>query len=55
VGSFKNLLFQNHWVSLPDLESIILGGKGFKFLQMKGISFLEGEVKAKELKFTEHF
>jgi hypothetical protein len=30
------------------LGIIILGGRGFKFLQMKGIAFLEGEVIAKE-------
>jgi hypothetical protein len=31
------------------------GGRGLNFLQMKGIALLEGEVIAKELKFTEHF
>jgi hypothetical protein len=30
------------------LEYIILGGKGFKFVQMKGIALLKGEVIAKE-------
>jgi hypothetical protein len=30
-------------------------GRGFKFLQMKRITLLEGEVIAKELKLTEHF
>jgi hypothetical protein len=31
-----------------DLAKIILGGRGFKFVQMKGNSFLQGEIIAKE-------
>jgi hypothetical protein len=47
VGSFKNLL-QNYWVNLPDLAQIILRGRGFKFVQTKGITLLQGEIIAKE-------
>jgi hypothetical protein len=37
------------------LAQIILGGKGFKFVQMKGIAPVQGEIIAKELKYTENF
>jgi hypothetical protein len=30
------------------LAEIILGGRGFKFVQMKGIALLKGEIIAKE-------
>jgi hypothetical protein len=48
LGSFDNLL-QNHWANFNQTwNKSFLGGRGFKFLQMKGIAFLEGEVIAKE-------
>jgi hypothetical protein len=31
-----------------DLAQIILGGRGFKFVQTKGITILQGEIIAKE-------
>jgi hypothetical protein len=36
------------------LAQIILGGRGFKFVQRKGIALLQGEIIAKE-KNTENF
>jgi hypothetical protein len=32
----------------PNLAQIIFGGRGFKFVQMKGIVSLQGEIIAKE-------
>jgi hypothetical protein len=40
---------------LPDLAQIIFGGRGFKFVQMKGIVFLQEEIIAKGYKYTENF
>jgi hypothetical protein len=37
------------------LAQIILGRRGFKFIQMKGIAPLQGDIIAKEEKYTEHF
>jgi hypothetical protein len=37
------------------LEQIILRLRGFKFVQAKGITILQGEMIAKELKYTEFF
>jgi hypothetical protein len=37
------------------LAQIILGERGFKFVQIKGITHLQGEVIAKECKCTENF
>ena len=45
VGSFKNLLLQNHRTRLGINHP---GGRGFKLLQMKGVALLEGEAIAKK-------
>jgi hypothetical protein len=37
------------------LAQIILGGRGFKVIQTKGIALLQGEIVAKESKYTENF
>jgi hypothetical protein len=37
------------------LAQIILGGGGFKIVQMKGITLLQGEIIAKEKNYTEIF
>jgi hypothetical protein len=37
------------------MAQIILGGRSFKFVQMKGITLPQGEIIAKELKCTEKF
>jgi hypothetical protein len=36
------------------LAQIILGGRGFKFVQMKGGVLLKGEIIAKEYKYTKN-
>jgi hypothetical protein len=41
VGSFKNILLKNHWAQ------IILGWRGFKFIQIKEIALLQGEIIVK--------
>jgi hypothetical protein len=46
VGSFKNL--QNHLANFNQMTQIILGRSGFKFVQMKGIVSMQGEIIAKE-------
>jgi hypothetical protein len=38
-----------------DLAQIILGGRGFKFIQTKGIALLQGEIIIKEKKCTLKF
>jgi hypothetical protein len=44
VMSFKNLI-QNHWANFKQTwAQIIVGGRGFKFVQMKGIAPLQGEI-----------
>jgi hypothetical protein len=49
MGSFKNPLLQNHWANFNhDLAQIIVWGRGFKVIQMKGIALLQVEVIAKE-------
>jgi hypothetical protein len=35
------------------LAQIIVGGKGFKFVQTKRIALLQGEIIAKEYKYSE--
>jgi hypothetical protein len=47
VGSFNNLL-QNTGPISTKLGINHPWGRGFKFLQMKGIALLEGKVIAKE-------
>jgi hypothetical protein len=48
MGSFKNLL-QNHYANFNQTwHKSSLGGMGFKFVQMKGIAPLQGEIIAKE-------
>jgi hypothetical protein len=37
------------------LAQIILGSRGFKFVQTKRIALLQGEIIAKEYKYTENF
>jgi hypothetical protein len=37
------------------LAQIIHGRRGFKFVQRKGISLLQGEIIAKEKKYTGNF
>jgi hypothetical protein len=37
------------------LAQIILGGREFKVIQTKGIAVLQGEIIAKEYKYTENF
>jgi hypothetical protein len=46
--SFKNIPLQNHWAILTRLSTNHPWGRGFKFIQMKGIAPLQGEVIAKE-------
>jgi hypothetical protein len=47
VGSIKNL--QNHKANFnPDLAQIILGRNDSKFVQIKGIAPLQGEIIANE-------
>jgi hypothetical protein len=56
VRSFKNLILQNHMANFKqDLAQIILGGRGFKYLRRKGIALFQGEIIAKEQKYTENF
>jgi hypothetical protein len=56
VGSFENLLLQNHWANLDQTWHKSSLGKGdFKFVQKKGIVPLQGEIIAKEGKCTEIF
>jgi hypothetical protein len=38
---------------LPDLAQIIIGGRGFLFVQIKGIALLQGEIIVNEQKYTE--
>jgi hypothetical protein len=48
MGSFKNLL-QNHLANFNQTwHKSSLGGRGFKFVQTKGIALLQGEIIAKE-------
>jgi hypothetical protein len=47
VGSFDNLFLQNHWANFNQTRINHPWGRGFKFLQMKGIALLEGEVIGK--------
>jgi hypothetical protein len=42
------LLLQNHWANFNQTWQIILGGRGFKFVQMKGIVPPQGEIIAKQ-------
>jgi hypothetical protein len=37
------------------LAQIIIGGRGFKFVQTKQITLLQGEIMANEYKYTEDF
>jgi hypothetical protein len=37
------------------LAQIILGARGFKFVQMKGNALLQGEIIAKKQKYTKIF
>jgi hypothetical protein len=37
------------------LAQIIHGWSGFKFVQTKGIAFLQGEIITKEQKYTKNF
>jgi hypothetical protein len=37
------------------LAQIILGARGFKFVQMKGNALLQGEIIAKKQKYTQNF
>jgi hypothetical protein len=37
------------------LAQIVLGWREFKFVQRKGIALLQGEIIAKEQKYTENF
>jgi hypothetical protein len=56
VGSFKNLLLQNHWANFKlDLAQIILGCRGFKVIQTKGIALFQGEIIAKKKKYAVFF
>jgi hypothetical protein len=48
MGSFKNLLSQNPWVNFTRLGITHPWGRGFKFVQMKGIAPLQGEKIAKQ-------
>jgi hypothetical protein len=49
VGSFKNLLLQNYWANFNHTwHKSFLGGRKFKFLQMKGVAPLKGEIIAKQ-------
>jgi hypothetical protein len=47
VGSLKNLL-QSYWANFNQTWYKFLGGRGFKFVQMKGIAPQQGEIIAKE-------
>jgi hypothetical protein len=48
MGSFKSLL-QNHRANFNQTwHKSSFGGRGFKFVQMKGIVPLQGEIIAKE-------
>jgi hypothetical protein len=48
MGSFKHLL-QNHWANCNQTWHKSSGEEeGFKFVQIKGIAPLQGEVIAKE-------
>jgi hypothetical protein len=40
---------------LTDLSQSVFGGKGLKFVQMKGDAILQGEIMTKELKYPENF
>jgi hypothetical protein len=49
MGSFKNLLLQNHHVNFNQTwHKSSLEERGFKFVQLKGIAPLQGEIIAKE-------
>jgi hypothetical protein len=51
VESFKKLLLLNQQANFNQTWHklyIILGGRGFKFVQTKGIAPIQGEVIAKE-------
>jgi hypothetical protein len=37
------------------LAQIIFGWRGFKFVQTKGIAFLQGKIIAKRYKYNENF
>jgi hypothetical protein len=54
VGSFKNLLLQNH---LPKFNKASYKSSlgGFEFVQIKEIVLLQGEIIVKEEKYTEVF
>jgi hypothetical protein len=47
MGSFKKLLLQNHWANFNQTRHKSSLGE-FKFVQMKGIALLQGEIIAKE-------
>jgi hypothetical protein len=47
MGSFENLL-QNHWTNFNQTCHKSFWGRGFTFVQMKGIAPLQGELIAKE-------
>jgi hypothetical protein len=48
VGSFKNLPLQNHWAKLTIFGTNHPWGRGFQFVQMKGIALLQGEIIVNE-------
>jgi hypothetical protein len=50
MGSFKNLLLQNHWANFNQTWDKSSLGRGFKFVQIKGIAPLQGEIIAKRVK-----
>jgi hypothetical protein len=48
VGSFKNLLLQNHWANFNQTwHKSSKEEEGLKFVQIKGIAPLQGEIIAK--------
>jgi hypothetical protein len=48
MWSFKNLLLQNHCANFNHTWHKLFLGRGFKFVQMKGIAPLQGEIIAKK-------
>jgi hypothetical protein len=55
VGSFKNLFSRTIGPILTRLGTNHPWGRGFKFVQMKGIAPLQGEIIAKQIHTLKYF
>ena len=53
--SYFRLLLKNHWANFeqPNLAQCILWWRGFKFVQMKGPVYFQGEIITKERKYID--